>query len=188
MLFSSKSIKNGKREEKFQSKIGPVPTSRKELFTNKDLNEMLKNLEPNQSIKYVTKGAWSMHELLEKLLLKTGPADVWITTWTITENPLRTILRLARSGKIKTITALLDHRIGKRVPKALQFAEGIMSQLKLVNIHAKTLVIINEEWAVSVVSTANFSKNNRIECGVISTAREDAEFDKTWIQNIIDNE
>jgi hypothetical protein len=187
-LFKIKDLKTEYGPKQFSFQTAKAPTARLELLSTRNLKSMLEQLQPDQSIKYMTKGAWSMHELLEMLLQKTGPAKVWITTWTITENPLRTLLRLSQEGQIQSLTALLDHRIGKRAPKALQFAEGIVSKLKLVNIHAKTLVISNENWGVSVVSTANFSKNNRIEAGVISTCRADSDFDIKWIEEVYAND
>lgn len=153
------------------------------IYVKKELQEVLRDLKQNWSVHYYSKGAWSMHEMLEYLLQITGPADVSLTTWTASETPMRNIIRLIAGGQIRSLTALFDHRIDRRKPKTLQLAMGMNARIGLVKCHAKVLVITNENWAVSVVASANLTRNPRLEAGVICTGRDVAEFHKTWIEN-----
>jgi hypothetical protein len=52
-----------------------------------------------------------------------------------------------------------------------------------VKCHAKLLVVINKDWAVSVTGSANLTKNSRLEAGVISCTPAIANFHKSWIEN-----
>ena len=153
-----------------------------DLILRKDLKQLVKTLTPGHDIHYYTKGAWSMHEMLEYILQVTGPAHIWITTWSVTEEPLRNICRLIDAGQILSLTALFDHKIDQRKPASLQLALGLNARIQLVKCHAKMLVIKNDQWAVSVTGSANLTKNSRLEAGVISCSPEVANFHKTWIE------
>lgn len=153
--------------------------------SRKDLEATIRELEHDQALQFANAGRWSMHQLLEYMLAKTGPACVWMTTWTITEEPMRCLLQLLKSGAITELNALLDYRIEKRKPEAFQLASKIITRIKLVKCHAKVLVIQNKEWSVTVLGSANFSNNPRIEAGSIFTDKSSAEFHKEWINDVI---
>jgi hypothetical protein len=87
---------------------------------------------------------------------------------------------------ISELNAVLDYRIERRKPEAFQLANNIITRIKLTKCHAKVLVIRNETWDVTIIGSANFSKNPRIEAGVIFTDRKTAEFNAGWIDEIIE--
>lgn len=151
-----------------------------------DLQSTIGELEHDHSLQFTTAGAWSMHQLLEYILLKTGNARVWMTTWTITEEPMRALLDMIQKRMISELNAVLDYRIERRKPEAFQLANNIITRIKLTKCHAKVLVIRNETWDVTIMGSANFSKNPRIEAGVIFTDRKTAEFNAGWIDEIIE--
>jgi hypothetical protein len=170
-----------------QSLVTRVVTSKRQIGKSLlVLAEMANALDHNQSIQYCTGGRWSMHEMVRMILLKTGPAKVWMTTWTITEEPMRVLLDLIKTGYISELSAVLDYRIEKRKPEAFQLASNIITRIKLTKCHAKVAVIRNEEWNITIVGSANFSKNPRIEAGVIFTDKESADFHIQWIDDVID--
>lgn len=189
-LFSTKDIpkaitKGPQLQKGLRSKAGASYALGKSL---RQLQSVIGELEHDQCIQFSTGGRWSMHHLLEYLLLKTGPAKVWMTTWTITEEPMRALLDMIKKGMITQVHAVLDYRIEKRKPEALQLASNIITKIKLTKCHAKVLVIQNEDWNVTVLGSANFSKNPRIEAGVIFTDRRSAEFHANWIDDTINGE
>ncbi|AWW31841.1 hypothetical protein DN752_17830 [Echinicola strongylocentroti] len=149
------------------------------------LQSVIGEIDHDQCIQFSTGGKWSMHHLLEYLLLKTGPAKVWLTTWTITEEPMRALVDMIRKGLITEINAVLDYRIEKRKPEALQLASNIITNIRLTKCHAKVLVIQNEQWKITVLGSANLSKNPRIEAGVIFTDEKSAKFHAQWIDDTI---
>jgi len=151
-----------------------------------ELAATIGELVPDEAIQFSTGGRWSLHQLLEYVLHKTGPAKIWMTTWTITEEPMRVLLHLLRSGNITELHAVFDYRIEKRKPEAFQLASNILTRIKLTKCHAKVLVIQNEDWNVTVLGSANFSNNPRVEAGTIFTDRGSAEFNKGWINDLIE--
>jgi hypothetical protein len=151
-----------------------------------DVSKRLHSLQQGESMHFVSEGIWSMHEMLEEMLRKSGPADVYITTWTITEFPVRRIVMLKEEGLIKSLSCLLDYRIRGRKPGPFQLLQFNASRLALAKCHAKVAIAVNEEWALSCVGSANLSRNPRFEAGVVSASRADAEFHKSWIDGAIE--
>lgn len=151
----------------------------------KELERCISELVPDQAQQFVTAGRWSMHQLLEYVLRMIGPCRLWMTTWTITEEPMRALLSLMREGLILELNAVLDYRIEKRKPEAFQLASSIITNIKLTKCHAKVAVLRNEHWDVTILSSANFSNNPRIEVGTIFTDRGSAEFHSAWIDEVI---
>jgi len=158
------------------------------LFRKNDvLKEKIKQIHHDRSIHYVSAGDWSCHELLFHLLSFTGPAKVWIATWTISEDPVRMLIEGMRSGKILELNCILETRVVKRTPEAYQLARQSMSNVKLSVCHAKVTVIENETWSIAIVGSANFTNNPRIEAGVICTNKLVADFHKDWIMKELKN-
>lgn len=151
-----------------------------------DLKTTIGELVPDQALQFATAGRWSMHQLLEYTLRKTGPCNVWLTTWTITEEPMRQLLMMIREGLILELRALLDYRIEKRKPEAFQLASKIMPTIKLTKCHAKVLVLRNAQWDVTILGSANFSRNPRIEAGAIFTDKASVDFHQKWIDDVIE--
>lgn len=167
---------SGAHKERVQPRVN-------QILKRREFPQAFESLAMGDQVHFFTKGAWSLDELLEYLIGITGPAQVWLTTWTVTETPLRSICRLIEEGQIVSLTALFDHRIDRRKPESLQLAMGMNARIKLVKCHAKMLVLENEAWSIAVVTSANLSKNPRMEAGVISCSREAAAFHKNWIEN-----
>lgn len=155
--------------------------------TKKDLSAKLGPIEMGSSYHIVSNAEWSLHDVLALLLEKTGPADVWITTWAISENPVREILQLLDAGLIRALNCLFDSRIKSQCPDAYQLIKGNFKRIGLTDIHAKQLVIINDSWAISVSSSANMTNKRRIEKYVICCDRAAADFDREWIEKGIEN-
>lgn len=124
---------------------------------------------------------WSLHELIAYLFDFTGPGKLWVTTWAVSENPVRIINQLVESGQVTELRALFDRRIKSQCPQAWQLIKGQWSNYALTDIHAKVAVILNDEWGISVTSTANLTNKQRIEKYVITCDRKIAEAESSWI-------
>jgi hypothetical protein len=187
-LFSTTQI-TIKPKVKYQKQSAEVPAGlqARKIGNKLDMLETaIGDLTHNQTLQYCTGGKWSMHDMIRFILSKTGPAKLWMTTWTITEEPLRVLLELIKTGQITELSAVFDYRIAKHKPEAFQFANNIITRIKLTKCHAKVAVIRNDNWNVTVIGSANFSNNPRIEVGVIFTDKDSADFNIKWIEEVID--
>jgi hypothetical protein len=150
--------------------------------TNQSLKKYIGQLQNDRAIHFVTSGKFSMHDLLLYTLNQTGPAEVLISTWSISEIAIRQIVQKHTEGIIKSIRFLIDPRIKVRNPKPLQMLAANFDY-KLKACHAKVTLIGNESWNISIIGSANLTNNPRIERGIIFPFREVYEFDKNWITN-----
>jgi hypothetical protein len=150
-----------------------------------DLAQLIGPLAHNEHIHIPSLGAWSMHDVLAYVLQQTGPADVWITSWTITEEPVRSIIELMKAGTIRNLKALFSERVEAMNPSAPQLARFNL-QVKLTKIHAKSIVVLNDSWGVTVGGSANFTRNPRIEKYIIATHRELAMHESAWIDAVME--
>lgn len=158
-----------------------IPTGTADLLamaeTKESMISMVDHLQPDQAAMYYTRGAWSMHELLAALIMrKTGPAAVSIATWTITEDPARQIAALKHDCLISHLSVVIDYRIKHKHPKPFQLLQGVSDRLCFAKSHAKVTIIQNEDWSISIIGSANYSRNPRLEMGYISARPADAVF------------
>lgn len=154
---------------------------------NAKLQDVFGAIAPDQVIPYVSLGDWSTHDLLFFLLEQTGPARVWFTTWAISEYAIRQLYQFVEHGMILQLKGIFDYRNGVRKPAELQFLQQITTEIKPAKCHAKVTVIENDDWGISIVGSANFTRNPRIEAGVLFTCRNVAEFEKNWIERELAN-
>lgn len=140
-----------------------------------ELTKAIGKLEQGQCVFTFEYGKWSSHELLAYILLQTGPAKLWFSTWSITEEPLRVLIRLKKAGLLTEINALFGDRVTVMSPVAWQYASYNIPDIRLGKCHAKVQVIINDTWQVAVMGSANFTNNPRWEAGVVCCDKTVAE-------------
>lgn len=146
-----------------------------------ELNELPAMIVQNANIEFLTNGAWSSHQLLEKILRTVGASNVIMTTWAITEKPIRTLYKLKNEGLIIKLGGLFDKKVRSHNPKAYGFAKEVFDRIEESSCHAKVTIIENKNWNIAIVSTANYTVNKRIEVGTIRCNKESVDFHKKWI-------
>lgn len=149
------------------------------------LSEVIGEIRPGEAIHIPSLSSWSMHELIEYILQQTGPAEVWLTSWSIKQKAVQLILELLQQGHITALSCVFDGRVKTMCPDAWRLADYNMSRVFLTKIHAKVVVIQNDTWGVSIVSTANLTRNPRIECYVITADMGLSDYHKAWINDVI---
>ena len=162
-------------------------TSSGMLCSSGEALEKLFPVLPTGSIHFVSANDWSICELLLHFLNLTGPADVYFTTWSLKEFGVRQLLSAMDSGAIRTLHALLDSRVKSRNPDVYFLAERNFATVRLAECHAKVCVIRSEKYSISIVGSANFTNNPRIEAGVVCSYPPVAEFHCKWITDVIQN-
>ena len=147
------------------------------------LKETVAILAPDTLTHYVTYGKWSLHQLIHYLVLQTGPADLYITTWSMTEDPVRSLLMLKKKGLLKRVECLLSERISERTPEVMQLARNVFDRLKFYKSHAKAFILVGERMSVVNVGSANLTRNKKNEIGVIDSSTAAVDFHLTWMKN-----
>lgn len=131
------------------------------------LESVIGELNHNEAIHCLSLGNWSMHNLIEYVLLQTGPADVQIMTWSIKNAAVQSLLQLREQGQILELTCVFDNRVKAMCPEAWQLAENNID-CRLTKNHSKVTIIKTPDWSISIVASANMTYNPRIEAYVIT--------------------
>ncbi len=183
-LFSVTDIGNKKRSINLSCAMDD--SSGTSMFIGKShqkLKDIIGEIHTGESKHYASMGDWSTHDLLFYLLQITGPAKVYFSTWAISEYAIRKLYQFIDLGIILELRGIFDYRNGIRKPAELQFLKKITTDIKAAKCHAKVTVIDNNQWGIAIVGSANFTRNPRIEAGVICASKSAADFHKTWILN-----
>lgn len=128
---------------------------------------------------------WSMHHLLRYLVQLAGRSKVWLTSWTISEAPMRAILQMVDEGMMEAPRCVFDDRVRKQNPNAAQLAFANIAHIGLAGIHAKCMVVIGAKRSFTVCSTANITRNKRRELYWIATDNGVAEFHAQWVDDLL---
>lgn len=113
----------------------------------------------------LTKGQFSLTDMIEAILEKTGPADLSISTWTAANGDVSRMLELLGSGAIRSCRWLVDLTFVRRCPQLMAEirAKFGADAIRVTKTHAKFCTIVNNEWQVALRSSMNLNQNPRME-------------------------
>ena len=151
------------------------------------LQQLLNSLVPGKQLHYVSDGDWSMHDMAIELLKIYKPAELYITTYALREFPVRQLILAQDRKDLLSVKMLLDYRAKARTPEVFQLASMNMNAIYLTSIHAKVTVIRSAAGCVTIVGSANWTQNPRIEAGVVSLSPDVANFHIDWIEKVMSN-
>jgi hypothetical protein len=136
---------------------------------------------PENYILWNSFGEWSMHELLYYMLVRSGPSNVYITTWAISELAMRSLCKYMKEGLIQELHLFCDYRNTSRKPAELAYIEQNATKIKLGKCHAKLTVIDSLALPVLISGSANYTKNPRFESGSIFFRKDLVDFQRNTI-------
>jgi hypothetical protein len=152
---------------------------------NEKLEVHFQQLAQEKAYLFTTAGRWSQYELLNYILMQTGPAEVLISTWKINMDAAVNLYSLCNKGLITKLSCILEKRIPVTSPEALELVKLHADRIRITDNHSKVMSVINEHWGVSVIGSANMTTNPRIEAGVLFTQKAIAEWNRQWMEEVI---
>jgi len=145
----------------------PIPTREiKDLRRQQSAAEAVSDLERDgMDLFGLTRGQFSLTDMIEAILAKTGPANLSISTWTAANGDVSRMLELVQSGAIISCRWLVDLTFMRRCP---QLAAEIRRQfghdaIRVTRTHAKFCTITNQDWQIALRSSMNLNQNPRLE-------------------------
>jgi len=148
------------------------------VLAAKHVGEAVGSIDRGCEIYGLTKGQWSLIDLMEYCLETTGPADVVVSTWTAANADITFANALFKNGALRSLRFLVDFSFPSRQPAycaALRAAFGD-DAVRLTRNHAKFVLILNDEWSLVVRTSMNLNENRRLENFEISDSPEMATF------------
>lgn len=113
--------------------------------------------------------ALQVADVLKWILDQTGPADVRMTSFSISEEFLRRIFFIEKENLVRSLDIVLDFKATNKTLILWPFIAQTVQNCYLADNHSKLLLVSNERWKVAVVMSQNLTRGNRYESGSIST-------------------
>ena len=128
-------------------------------------SEAIGKLVPGQLLYCVTKGQFSMLELIRAVVEQVGAADVTVATWTFGIRDAEMASWLVSHGHLKSLRFLCDYSFVSREPKYSARIQELFGKesIVLTKIHAKFAVIRADGWAIAITGSLNLNRNPRWE-------------------------
>ena len=109
-----------------------------------------------------------LFDVLEFILLQTGPAKVYVSTFSTSEEFLRRLFSLRKRMLIIKSVLLADLKAARKTVNLYTFMSSVFDDVYLSENHSKLLLVENR-WMVTVVTSQNQTRGNRTECAIITT-------------------
>lgn len=129
------------------------------------VREAIGDLVPGVRVVGITKGRFSILDLVEELLRQTGPAALTVSTWTPGAAEMERVFALLGTGLVTGFRLLVDRSFPGRKPHyaarvAALFGAGAV---RLTRTHAKFALVSSGAWRITVRTSMNFNANPRLE-------------------------
>lgn len=134
-----------------------------------NISDYLRPLSEAQTQAYLT-NALQLADILEWILEQVGPSTVWQTSFSISEEFLRRLYFIGKSGNIKDFHLVLDFKATAKTLSLWVFIQQVISSTYLADNHSKILLLESEAGdRVSVITSQNLTRGNRNESAVITS-------------------
>lgn len=118
----------------------------------------------------LTKGDFSMIDIIRHVVDQIGPCNIDIGTWTAAHAEIKQAFNLLNDDRLQRVRFLVDRSFPARQPKyyaALLSAFG-QDSVRMARFHAKYILAENDDFSVAVRTSMNLNENKRIEFYEIS--------------------
>ena len=114
--------------------------------------------------------ALQVADVLEWILEQVGPAEVWQTSFSISEEFLRRLYFIQRKHVVHGFHLILDMKATNKTIKLWSFIRQVMKDTALSANHSKLILVKADSGeTVSVITSQNLTRGNRQECYLITT-------------------
>lgn len=139
---------------------------------NTSINDVLKPLGDRPYQAYLS-NVLQVADILEWILEQVGTAEVWQTSFSISEEFLRRLFFIEKSGRVRQFNLVLDHKATNKTLKLWAFITQVIERTYLADNHSKILLVRSEAGdTISVVTSQNLTRGNRSESAFITTDKE----------------
>lgn len=146
------------------------------------LTKAIGTIEMGKNVHYYSFGNFNLVRLIVYLLKQLGPAHVFMSSYSFSTKSINQLHNLIEKKQILSFRVLLDNRVRSISPKPFQMISTIFNY-RCTSIHAKTAVIYNDQWQISIVTSQNATDNPKMERGIIFTDPSVFQFD---LKNLTD--
>jgi hypothetical protein len=148
--------------------------------------QLIPIIDSNSCWHIVSDGSWSGYHLVEHMASLAAPAELWMTTWGISDPGVRSIDRMISAGHVTAVYAVVDGHTAVQHSGAAAFLDSIAARFGTLPCHAKAYILLGPELSISIISSANLTNNPNLETGIVIESAAVAEFHCGWIKQALD--
>lgn len=150
--------------------------------------ESIGTLAAGARITGVTKGQFSLLDLIRAVAGQTGPAALTVSTWSTGIRDTENLGIMIDKGMFTKVSLCLDRSFAGRQPQYV--AEVIRvwgaENIRMTRNHAKFFLLRNESWNICVRSSMNLNRNPRLEQYDLDDSKELCDFFEKIINEIFE--
>ena len=136
---------------------------------NADIGDYLKPIREKQYQAYLS-NALQVADILDWVLKQLGKSEVWQTSFSISEEFIRRLYFIEKSGLVTKFNLVLDHKATNKTLKLWAFITQVIDTTYLADNHSKVLLVRSERGEmVSIITSQNLTRGNRCESAIITT-------------------
>ena len=150
------------------------------------IEDYLQPLQPNQTQCYLT-NTLQVADIIEWVLSQIGKSTIWQTSFSISEEFLRRLYFISKSGNVDTIHLLLDFKATQKTLRLWAFLTQVIKHTYLADNHSKVILIQSATMAVAIITSQNLTRGNRHESAIVTTDHAVFNTLHTEIQDLIKN-
>ena len=139
---------------------------------NADIGDYLKPIREKPYQAYLS-NALQVADILDWVLKQLGKSEVWQTSFSISEEFIRRLYFIEKSGLVTKFNLVLDYKATNKTLKLWAFITQVIDTTYLADNHSKVLLIRSERGeTVSIITSQNLTRGNRCESAVVTTDKE----------------
>ncbi|MCA0335044.1 MAG: hypothetical protein LCH44_13975 [Bacteroidetes bacterium] len=137
----------------------------------------------------LTRGQFSLIDLIYSILYTTGPSDVTCVTWSAGIKDARTVEWMVNTDKIKNFCLITDHSYVNRQKKYAIALSDLFGpgNIRTSEIHAKFCLISNEDWKITIRTSMNLNANRTCESFEIDENQSIYDFYNSFVMETFKN-
>ena len=150
--------------------------------SEKALTRSIGQLENGREHHFYSWGNFNLVRLISYLIKQTGPAHVFMTSYSFSQKSIEQLQHKISKGEILSFKVILDNRVRVMSPKPFQMIASSFDY-RCISVHAKVALIWNDQWKISIVTSQNATDNPKLERGTIFTDHQVFNFDLKVLEN-----
>lgn len=137
----------------------------------------------------LTNGKFSLIDLIYSVLKKTGCANVVIATWSAGIKDAHQVKWMVDTDLINDFKILTDHSYKTRQKKYAASIEDLfgVENIRTSEMHAKFVIIENDNYRVAIRSSMNLNANKTCELFEIDEGDDVCDFLKNYVTHTFEN-
>ena len=109
-------------------------------------------IKPGTSKHFYSDGAFNLVQLVTYILKQTGPAHIFLTTYSIAEDSINVLKRKVEQGEILSARFIVDNRVRSMSAKNFDLLAGSFAGCyRCRALHAKVALVYNEDWHITLM-------------------------------------